>query len=348
MRFAKTTAAAEVSAIGRVRGELLGLAALMIAWFHSSFLIRYPAVDAVNTFMYTGVDIFIFLSGLGAARSLARRSPQDFYKRRFLRLFPAYLPVVTLWFLYAVCPRLVNINADNAPVYLTQYLGNIFMTGELLNLSGQLNWYIQAIVWFYLASPLLLRAAKKAAESVLSAVLLFAGLLLFLCTFSGHIMQMAISRLPLYVIGMMAQILAEREKPFVFSPVYAWLAAAAALAVPLWFFANNEDALTTLCLWWLPFALVAPGACMLLSRGFAAMRKNAVGRGFCALLRFLGKNSFELYIIGTPAFQIVKNRLPDLSDPLWLAVMIVVIVGACVYGTIMRAAVDFFTRRRTA
>lgn len=348
MRFVKTTVSAELVAISRVRGELLGLAALMIAWFHSGFLIRYPSVDAVNTFMYTGVDIFMFLSGLGAARSLSRRSPQDFYKRRFLRLFPAYLPVVTLWFLYAVCPRFVNINAENAPVYLTQYLGNIFMTGELLSLPGQLNWYIQAIVWFYLASPLLLPAARKATESILSAVLLFSGLLLFLCTFSGHIMQMAISRLPLYVIGMMAQLLADREKPVAISPICAWLVAAAALAVPLWFFVNDEESLTTLCLWWLPFALVTPGACMLLSRAFTAMQKNSVSRGFCALLRLLGKNSFELYIIGTPAFQIVKNRLPDLSDPLWLAVMIVVILGACVYGTIMRAIVNAFTQRKTA
>lgn len=80
--------------LSKYRGELFGIAAIMIILHHLT--IRNLGV-LTNPYMFIrvqgamGVDIFLMLSGIGLYFSYTSCSLKEFYFRRFKRIIPAYL-----------------------------------------------------------------------------------------------------------------------------------------------------------------------------------------------------------------------------------------------------------------
>ena len=92
--------------ISRYRGELMGIAILLIMFSHNSM--DFPGFfhninSGLRMLGQVGVDIFFFLSGFGCFYSLTKdNDPISFYKKRVGRLLPAFLSVVFLYGLYSV------------------------------------------------------------------------------------------------------------------------------------------------------------------------------------------------------------------------------------------------------
>ena len=71
----------------RYRSTLMGVAMLSIMLSHQRFVHVFP-INLFMSFGHWGVDIFLFLSGMGMVGSLMAHTVKEFYYRRFKRLIP--------------------------------------------------------------------------------------------------------------------------------------------------------------------------------------------------------------------------------------------------------------------
>lgn len=81
------------------RSELMGIALITIILFHWGSVHKYyDAYNFVSGIFSSyigsiGVDVFLFLSGVGIYSSLQRNSLHVYFKNRVTRILPAYLSI---------------------------------------------------------------------------------------------------------------------------------------------------------------------------------------------------------------------------------------------------------------
>ena len=163
----------------KFRSLWMGIAILMVVYFHSYFFITFfkdihsnifvSVLKELKTFSYGGTDIFLFASGIGCWFSLNKLIKEsnsqnsmaaDFYftfiTKRFNRIIPVYLPFCIIWLLYKF---LFN------DFYFTSAIGNLLSIQDFTGNGKSINWYISAMWLFYLLSPyfysLLSKYSKK-------------------------------------------------------------------------------------------------------------------------------------------------------------------------------------------
>ena len=89
----------EWASLSRYRGVLMGIAIIMIVLFHVA-LPRSSAFFGLKRMGNMGVDIFFFLSGIGLWFAWTKRPELlHFYRRRLLRILPAWLLASTAFYL---------------------------------------------------------------------------------------------------------------------------------------------------------------------------------------------------------------------------------------------------------
>ena len=87
----------ELENISRYRGELMGAAMLFVILFHVG-LPRDDTFFGLRRMGNIGVDIFLFLSGMGLWFSWSKHpDTKDFYLRRWLRIYPTWLIICLLY-----------------------------------------------------------------------------------------------------------------------------------------------------------------------------------------------------------------------------------------------------------
>lgn len=135
----------ELSNISRFRGELMGAAMQFIMLFHVD-LARSDAFFGLRRMGNIGVDMFLFLSGIGLWFSWAKNpSVKRFYFRRFVRIYPAWLIIAALFYL----PK---FHGGSAWSWI-DLIGELGFNWEFW-LRDELNfWYIPAIMMLYLFAP---------------------------------------------------------------------------------------------------------------------------------------------------------------------------------------------------
>ena len=83
--------------LSRYRGELMGAAMLFIVLFHVD-LPRYDLYYGLRRCGNVGVDMFLFLSGIGLWYSWSKNtSLRQFFLNRYIRIYPAWLIVASLY-----------------------------------------------------------------------------------------------------------------------------------------------------------------------------------------------------------------------------------------------------------
>ena len=131
--------------LSRYRGELMGAAIIFIVLFHVE-LPRSDAFFGLRRCGNIGVDMFLFLSGLGLWYSWVKNpSFKQFYKRRLLRIFPAWLIMSSLYYI----PR---FNGQTGSVI--DLIGDITINWDFWLHDELTFWYIPAIMMLYLWAPL--------------------------------------------------------------------------------------------------------------------------------------------------------------------------------------------------
>jgi len=131
--------------ISENRKYLLGIACIFILFFHSRFAVGQDTTFYLikKNFQF-GVDIFLFLSGIGLYYSYSKNhNMKEFYKKRFLRIIPIYLPVVLVWF--AWYDKIMGRG-------ISDYFSDVTLISFFTE-NNVLEWFIAVILVFYLAYP---------------------------------------------------------------------------------------------------------------------------------------------------------------------------------------------------
>ena len=142
----------ELANVSRYRGELMGAAMLFIILFHVP-LARSNEFFGLRRCGNVGVDMFLFLSGIGLWFSWVKNPDVwKFYKRRLLRIYPAWLVMASLYYL---------------PRFDWQFGNYVDLIGDIaINWDFWLNdeltfWYIPAIMMLYLWAPPYMRLIQR-------------------------------------------------------------------------------------------------------------------------------------------------------------------------------------------
>ena len=279
-------------AIGAYRDEIKGAAILWVVFFHAQLGLGGLLYD-VQKIGYGGVDMFLFLSGFGLYHSLSRDADAGRYLlRRARRLLPTYLPFCAVW-LCVMLPLYGLGTVQSVRVAA----GNLLMLGFFAGTPAMINWYVSALALTLMLAPLvyglMTRASHPRRCAVLVAAACFAGGLCFI----GTEAYMAVSRLPVFVLGMAAAVPAREEgaggRCARTGGAYALAGGACGLAVLYGCFARFPETLDFYGMYWHPFVLIAPALCAGLGWLF-----SRAGRASAALapLRALGRASFEIFL----------------------------------------------------
>lgn len=141
--------------------HLRALAIILVFLYHYRLFGNPPAIDALGSFGWTGVDLFFVLSGYLIGGQLlggiARGNPvsySEFYFKRFLRIIPAYLAVLVLYFTIPAFSERSHLPPLWKFLTFTQNLGlDLSATGAFSH-----AWSLCIEEQFYLVLPLILLA----------------------------------------------------------------------------------------------------------------------------------------------------------------------------------------------
>ena len=264
--------------ISKHRSSIMGIAVLSIMQYHwiSAFGISNPG--------FLGVDVFLFLSGIGMVKSLGDNTMKIYFMHRFKRLFP------TCFFCGLIKYTLFAIGLFSIPI-------------SAWTLTGLDLWYIRTILIFYVISPCLVRLCKSLRLFPISCFLLC---ILFAVFFRENgdkdtiektlfgVLAWSIERFPVFLFGM---IFAMNYQHFTNKELYL-----SALFLFLSFVIKGIDKMQILSLDHILFLpLFALGLPALLYAILLILEKTY--RGVYNILSHLGKISLELYLVHEYIFQ---------------------------------------------
>ena len=186
----------ELANISRFRGELMGAAMLFIILFHVG-LPRTDMFFGLRRCGNIGVDIFLFLSGIGLWFSWVKQpSIWSFYHRRLLRILPAWLIMASLYYIPRFNPQTGSI---------IDLIGNITINWNFWLHDELTFWYIPAIMMLYLWAPPYMKLITKHPIYRWSVVLmvLWCVMVQWIMPFHhavGHL-EIFWSRVPIFFLG---------------------------------------------------------------------------------------------------------------------------------------------------
>lgn len=290
----------QLELLSKYRAPLMGIAILMIVFFHLPIDLPVP-VSYAKKICECGVDIFLMLSGFGLYNSL-NRNPDviQFYKRRAGRLFPSYIPFIIVWFVYTVIIGRLPLSAGEVPLIIKQFIGNISMLGSVTGMENQFNWYVQTICWFYLLTPVfyvLISVESKKQRNVNIAVICAVLILLNITALGNENVLIPFSRIFIFLLGIIFADMKNRKEEakclFPSAVVIMFIGLAMWLAVGLKFY----DYRRVLGLEWYPFFFIVPGLSMILCAVFELINKIGFGKKIITFIAVFGGASFEIYLI---------------------------------------------------
>ena len=192
------------SLISKYRTVLMGLAIIMIMFCHMDVAQTHNDIPSTSIaralHLFTvGVDIFLFLSGVGLYYSYTKKKQSygEFEKKRLVRILPYYFVIAgTTYLMYDII-----MNHFTAGKLLSDLL---FVTW--FREGNTRYWYILAIVVFYLLFPSLYRFVHTGKNGLLKVILfsiIWWTLVETVCKFipDAATFRIALARLPIFVIG---------------------------------------------------------------------------------------------------------------------------------------------------
>ena len=198
------------SRLSDVRGELFGFSIITIILFHYFEDVEsagFGSAASALTKIYnlalgsSGVEIFLFLSGMGLFYSLSGDPRlRVFYRKRLTRILPAYLVLGGAgWLILDILLRKTG--------WLRFLLD--FSTVSFWTEGERLVWYISLILVLYLLFPLLYRMVALpngrlagALTAVLAAAVMAGCLALYFCAFAVYDrIEIALWRVVPFILG---------------------------------------------------------------------------------------------------------------------------------------------------
>ena len=143
----------ELANVSRFRGELMGAAMLFIMLFHVS-LPRWDMFFGLRRMGNIGVDIFLFLSGVGLWFAWMKRPDRKhFFRRRYIRIYPAWLIIACLYYI----PR---FHGGDLMAWI-DLIGDITINWDFWLHDELTFWYIPATMMLYLFAPAYMELIRR-------------------------------------------------------------------------------------------------------------------------------------------------------------------------------------------
>lgn len=271
--------------LSECRNEIKGAAILWVVFFHAQLGLE-GWVYWVQRIGYGGVDLFFFLSGFGLWHSLQKDANLErYFMRRVRRLLPAYVPFCLVW-LAVMLP----LQGAGLATSVRIAAGNLSMLGLFAGVPLLINWYPAGLALSLFLAPAFHAALRPGKRQTLRAVALLVFLFAAGLAFVGQLTYMAISRLPVFALGMLFAGAKDRDvRGTAGALAVCGIAGLAALVFCLCRFSNQL--LSDYGLYWHPFVLIAPALCVGLGWLFAHA-PGAARAPFAAM----GAASFEIFL----------------------------------------------------
>lgn len=145
--------------ISEHRASIMGVAMLSVMLFHQYFTSVFP-FNFFHNFGYWGVDVFLFLSGMGLVNSLKKYDVVTFYKRRFMRIVPICILCGTAK--YSV---FLQLGSSITSIEEVLHIG-------LWSIASLDLWFIHTIIILYVISPILYFLLRKRPVETLVGIIL--------------------------------------------------------------------------------------------------------------------------------------------------------------------------------
>ena len=300
-------------AISEARNVIFGIATLWIGLFHSDNLTMAQyndnqfLIDAFRFFRGSGnagVDMFLFLSGIGLFFSFSKDSRVlSFWKKRLMRVLPTAFLIATFY----VSFRYVNGRFTSG---LTFYLSRLTFTYFFWR-GERVFWFISLILALYLVFPVMYKIIERfrlwGALGMIALVLAFNFLLRAFAPGIYSNVEIAFCRIPVFIIGIWAGKFVMEKKEISRKWLWAFLGMAVGALVLMYFYNDivkafvpgyNKD-METMYIWLYRYAACPLGISLVVLDSFVCTSLRRKGR--CNLLRnffeFVGMYSMEYYMI---------------------------------------------------
>ena len=290
--------------LSRQRAQLMGLAMLWVMLFHAyNFSFGVLPLDAVTKAGFAGVDVFILLSAMGLYVSLQKagtgRSLGSFYSRRALRVLPAYWLVVGIYSLALAAAGRISLGTAVWSLTTLHYWFHI---------PGAFNWYIPALLAFYLLTPFYVRVFDRCPHKEWLTAAMFPlayGLYRLTIPLGLNYTEDFVNRLPAYALGILAGHYVLTERPLSRRHALVWALGCLAGGTVLVLRVRHV-------LYISPCYIIAVGLMPLCL--VAAWAAERWGGRLRPVLAALGQASLEIYLI-----NVIVTREFDTLSP-WLDV----------------------------
>lgn len=355
-----------IKKISKYRNALMGIAILWIMIHHSGLCIPNPFFVIKRT-GYCGVEIFLFLSGLGCAYSLNKNSDRfEFYSRRLKRIYPHYLPILIPFFI------VVSSKMEGTSVvdWIRDILGNITCISFWSMQGYSFNWYIPGIIAFYLMTPLFYEAIiryQKKGLFFLLAVSFVAGL----CFARSSTLLTAISRFPIYILGVYAGILlvnsnSEKEKKQMSwkMRIIIYISGIVGFVILGLLHKYKDTMPVDFYNVFYPCILISFAIICFFCQVFELLDKVKVGKAIIKIFEFIGKISLDIYLIHivffTPVGMLIEGSFEKVNPKpfsisnfiIWTAIIVSTIFVSFVYNKVIslvsnKCAKSFASKERS-
>jgi fucose 4-O-acetylase-like acetyltransferase len=147
----------DIALVNKFRRELMGFAIIWVMIFHclSDHIkaLGIPVLSFLSKQGDLGVELFLFLSGIGLLYSMSKNEAVlPFYRRRINRVIIPWLIIsCPYWILKSII-----VDHDGAMVFLENWSGVSLWTKGVTTV-----WYISLIVVLYFLYPFIYRLQKK-------------------------------------------------------------------------------------------------------------------------------------------------------------------------------------------
>lgn len=188
----------EAASFRRGRTTVMGIATLLIVWFHSAILADSESfLGRLKFISDIGVDMFLFASGAGVYFAVKKHgSFWPYLQSRMSRVLLPYLIVAVPWFAYQDI-----ILGGSRRLFVKDLTFLTFWQDGLMTF-----WYIAAILVFYIATPLYMKLWERFRNLDKVCLCTVYGVIFLIVV--GNLYSMVgtaiilLQRLPVYLVGL--------------------------------------------------------------------------------------------------------------------------------------------------
>ncbi len=227
----------EIFDLSKYRGALMGAAMLIIILFHMP-LSRTSTWFGLARCGNVGVDMFLFLSGIGLWYAWTKNpSFRHFYWRRYIRIYPAWLIVASVFYI----DNYLTAKGGGYSPNIFHLVANILVNWSFWRIDDLTFWFIPSIMMMYSFAPLYMRLIRRHPvwRWMPLLALLWYALVRYYTPLWGAVGHVEIfwSRIAVFLLGVNCGVWVQEKRSFESS---GWIIIAVTFVMSLWLCVSIE------------------------------------------------------------------------------------------------------------